>query len=211
MKRVLEANEVERLLGTFSGAPTARRNRALVALMWRSGVRVGEALALRLGDLDSRSGEVAVLHGKGGKARRTAMDRRGWEELDRWLAMRRRLGIGRGAPVFCTLKGGPIAQPYVRTMLRRKAARADLDVRRVHPHAFRHAFALGLAREGKPVDHIRQLLGHASLATTAAYLARVDPAEVLDSARRREAERPLSPEEVATLRGLLARAEAAAT
>ncbi len=188
MKRVLEHAEVEQLLGTFSNAPCAVRNRALVVVLWRSGLRIGEALDLRPADLDrptNGKGWIAVRHGKGDSERVTEMPASAWDTLDRWLTVRRKRvrPLPRNAPVFCTLRGRELSQPYVRTMLRRKARQAGLDTRRVHPHAFRHAFAVELHRNGTPIDHVRRLLGHSSLGVTGAYLARIDPDEVLDSAR----------------------------
>ena len=184
MKRVLDAEEVDALLGTFSRAPTSIRNRALVTTLWRSGLRIGEALDLRPGDLDRDGGRIEVRNGKGGKARTVAMGPLAWDELDRWLVVRRKRGIGSDAPVFCTLGGRPLAQPYIRGLLKRKARQAGFqDASRVHPHAFRHAFAVEMVRAGKPIEHLRRLLGHSSLAVTTAYLSRIDPEETLESAR----------------------------
>lgn len=210
-KRVLDAAEVESLLTTFTKAPTAVRNRALVVTMWRAGLRIGEALDLLPSDLDPEAGRIRVREGKGGKERTVAMGPMAWAELDRWLEVRRGRGIGKTKPVFCTLSGGHMAQPYVRGLLIRKGRQAGIQgAGRVHPHAFRHAFAVELHRAGKPLDHIRRLLGHSSLAITTAYLERIDPAEVLASAQEVDgpAEPPSEVEqlraEVAELRALVA-------
>lgn len=71
-------------------------------------------------------------------------------------------------------------------MLKRLAARADVDPRNVHPHALRHAFAAGLAREGTPMNIIRDALGHSSLAVTDRYLRDVAPVHVETTMRARE-------------------------
>jgi site-specific recombinase XerD len=183
-KRVLEPGEVEALLGTFSRAPTSLRNRALVVVMWRAGLRISEALDLVPDDLDPVAGTITVRHGKGDKERVVGMGPVAWEELHRWLEVRRLRGVGSGAPVFCTLQGNALAPTYVRSMLRRKAHQASLDASRCHPHSFRHAFAVGLHRAGEPLDHIRRLLGHKSLTTTTVYLERIDPSDVIASAQR---------------------------
>jgi site-specific recombinase XerD len=212
-KRVLDASEVESLLATFTKAPTSVRNRALVVTMWRAGLRISEALALLPSDLDHKAGRIRVREGKGGKERTVAMGPMAWAELDRWLDVRRGRGIGNTKPVFCTLPGGEMAQPYVRGMLARKGRQAGIQgTGRVHPHAFRHAFAVELHRAGKPLDHIRRLLGHEDLKTTTAYLERIDPADVLASAQ--EVDGPADPPseveqlraEVAELRALVAAA-----
>jgi integrase/recombinase XerD len=201
--RVLEAGEVEDLLATFSKAPTSVRNRALVVTIWRAGLRVQEALDLLPSDLDPVGGSIRVRHGKGDKERTVAMGPVAWEELHRWLEVRRLRGIGEDAPVFCTLSGRPVNQAYVRGMLKRKAAQAGFEnPLRVHPHAFRHAFAVELSRARKPLDHIRQLLGHRSPATTTIYLQRIDPAEVFASAQ--EVDGPQGQDEMSQIRAELA-------
>ena len=75
----------------------------------------------------------------------------------------------RGGPMFCTLRGDPLQAPYVRLLLKRLAAQADVD-KRVHPHGFRHAFAVELLQAGVDVTTISKLLGHSSIAVTARYL-----------------------------------------
>jgi len=67
--------------------------------------------------------------------------------------------------LFCTLAGGPLDQSYVRLLLPRLAARAEID-KRVHAHRLRHTHAAELAEEGYPVNFIQDQLGHASLAVT---------------------------------------------
>ncbi len=188
--RVLEPGEVSALLRTFGRSPTGVRNRALAVVLWRAGLRVGEALALDPSHLDRASGTVTVHRGKSGP-RVVAMDPLAFDAVDAWLAERRRLGIARGAPLFCTVggkrfeAGRPMPENYPRQMLKRHALRAGLEPDRVHPHALRHAFAVELARAGAPMPVVQRLLGHSSLAVTDAYLRRIDQADVLDWQRRR--------------------------
>ncbi len=208
-QRVLEPGEVETLLGTFSKAPTSVRNRALVVVMWRAGLRIQEALDLLPSDLDPVAGTIRVRHGKGDKERIVGMGPVAWEDLMRWMKVRRLRGAGhRGSPVFCTLQGRPLAPTNVRSMLRRKARQASLDASRCHPHSFRHAFAIGLHRAGEPLDHIRRLLGHRSLTTTTVYLERIDPSDVIASAQRVDG--PAKVSELEQLRARVAHLEALA-
>ena len=194
MKRVLDADEVEQLLSTFTKAPTSIRNRALVVVLWRTGLRISEALALRLSDLDRKGGCLHVHKGKGGKTRIVAMAPSAWDALDDWLRVRKQQQVRTGSPIFCTLrsgvagrhttkKGEPLSPQYAGQVLKRKASQAGIDPTRVHPHALRHAFAVEMVKRGKPVEHLRQLLGHANLAVTSHYLARINPEEALASAR----------------------------
>lgn len=171
-------------------SPTGLRNRALIVVLWRAGLRLNEALDLVPGDVGG--GFLAVRRGKGGKARTVGMDPEAFAVLERWLERRKQLGV-RNAPLFCTLKGGRLDENYVRRMLRRMATRAEVE-KRVHPHGLRHTHANELAEEGVPMPVIQAQLGHASLATTARYLQRVGstPA-VLAAMKRRGWGAPNSP------------------
>jgi site-specific recombinase XerD len=88
--------------------------------------------------------------------------------------------------VFCTLSGDIVAQRYVRNLLRRLARKQGVE-RRVHPHAFRHTFASELVQEGQPLSVVQQALGHGSVVTTAGYLRRIAPANLVEVARNRPA------------------------
>jgi site-specific recombinase XerD len=165
-------------------APTGVRNRALIAVLYRSGLRIAEVLALMPGDLDQEQGTLNVRHGKGDRQRFVSMDQGGWDVLQVWMERRGRLGLNGRHPVFCTLDGRPMQPAYTRSLLPRLARRAGIE-KRVHPHGFRHLFAAELYREGVRIGDIQRLLGHASLAVTGAYLARINPQEALDAVRRR--------------------------
>jgi integrase/recombinase XerC len=116
----LTPSEIQALLRQLSRrAPTGVRNRALIAILYRSGLRIGEALALRPGDIDAAAATINVLHGKGNRSRIVGLDAGAFELLQRWLDVRARLGIGRAQPLFCTLRGRPLGQKDVRAMLQR--------------------------------------------------------------------------------------------
>jgi site-specific recombinase XerD len=182
--------EVEQLLKACSiRAPTGVRNRALIVVMWRCGLRISEALALKPSDYDAEQGTIRVLHGKGDKARTVRIDPGAAAAVDRWLERRRQLVPRKGWPLFCTLTGEPLMSQYVRHMLHHAAERAGIE-KRVAPHQFRHTFAVELTREGRPVWEIQQLLGHASLDGTAHYLAGLDPGTAGDYIRTRVWEEP---------------------
>ena len=126
-----------------------RRLRGLVAVLWRAGLRIDEALALHEADLDRRRGSLLVRHGKGGRRREVGMDDWGWQELDPWLTARVTLPIG---PLLCIINGRTRGRPWTtsgaRAELRRAAARAGVR-RRFAPHQLRHAHAVEMAREGR--------------------------------------------------------------
>ena len=187
---LLTVAEIELLMRQCSRrAPTGVRNRALLAVLWRCGLRIGEALALAPKDLDPDAGTLVVQRGKGGKRRVVGVDAGTVALVGRWLEVRRRRGIPGGAPLFCTLAGRPVGQPYIRHMLPRLARRAGID-KRTHAHGLRHAFAVDMIRSGAPLYTVRDALGHASVGTTQIYLSRVGGHEAVEAMRNREWREP---------------------
>jgi len=192
----LTPDEARRVIGAITGSgPLAVRNRALVALLWRSGLRVGEALALRPSDVDERAGTLNVREGKGRKARVAVIDGEALGHLRAWLEVRRRAGINGRAPIFCTLANGqgprgagvrraglPLDSSYVRRLLPKLGEAAGIE-KRVHAHGLRHSHATELVAAGVPLHVIAGQLGHASTATTDTYLAKIAPAERIAAMR----------------------------
>jgi len=179
-----EAEAIALLKACSTRAPSGVRNRALIAVLWRCGLRISEALALELRDVDLDAGTVRVRHGKGDRSRTVGLDEQTTAMLARWIDRRRKLGPGARAPIFCTLQGGRIDSSYVRRLLPRLARKAGID-RRVHAHGLRHTYAAELAREGTAINVIRDALGHTSLAVTDRYLRDVAPTHVIDTMRAR--------------------------
>lgn len=178
--------EIVQVMKACPDTLSGQRTRALIILLWRSGLRISEALALHEHDLNEREGSILVRRGKGDKRRLAGMDDFGWHELRPWLEARRELPIG---PVFPIVSGPTIGRAWcpsgARTALKRAAEHSGVR-RRIHPHGFRHAFACELAREGVPLHLIQRTLGHANPGITAIYLQGISGVEVLDaiSARR---------------------------
>lgn len=183
---VLTADEMRALIGACSNrAPTGIRNRALIVLMWRCGLRVGEALSLEPRDVDLEAGTVRVRHGKGDRSRTVGIDPQAAAVVGRWIDRRKALGHNGHRKLICTLDGQPLRQDYVRHLLRRLATKAGIE-RRVHPHALRHTYAAELARERVPMNVLRDALGHSTLATTDRYLRDVAPVHVIDVMQARD-------------------------
>lgn len=173
----LTRDEIDRLLSACNKGATGTRNRALIVVMWRAGLRVSEALALVPGNVEERS--LRVLHGKGDKCRVVGMDAVCKAVLDVWMAERRSLGFGNREPIFCTLKGEGLKTSYVRSLMKRLAATARIE-KRVHPHQLRHTMAFELIGEGVRLDVISGQLGHSNLSVTEAYLAHLNPRVIVD-------------------------------
>lgn len=181
---VLTRREVEALLAACSRRGSAGiRNCALIALLYRTGLRISEALALLPKDVDLAAGTVQVLHGKGDRRRVVGLDPGAGAILELWLSRRRELRIGPTRPVFCVIsapsKGRALRAAYVREALKDLARKAGIEGKRVHPHGLRHTHAAELAREGVPLHIIRRQLGHADLRTTQRYIDHLEPLEVV--------------------------------
>jgi len=180
----LTEQEVSALLrGCSQRAPTGIRNRAMVMVMYRTGLRVGEVLALKASDINPAAGTIRVLHGKGNRARVMGIDDGTLATVARWMDTRKAFGLSR-APLFCTLAGKPVSDTYVRAMMKRLGRKGRVD-KRVHAHGLRHTHAFELSAEGVPVNVISRQLGHSSSAVTARYIDHVAPQDVIAMGRSR--------------------------
>jgi site-specific recombinase XerD len=160
------------------------RNAALIATIYRTGLRISECLSIQPKDLDANAGSIRVLNGKGGTTRTVGMDPGAWALLQLWLDRRGALSINGRSLVFCTLQGGPLKTSYIRSLLPRLARKAGIE-RRVHAHALRHSFAYELAAERTPINVVQLVLGHANLATTDTYLRHINPTTAIQTLRSR--------------------------
>jgi len=190
----LTPDEAQALIDAIKGdGPLATRNRALIALLWRSGLRVSEALALKPADLDVNKGTVRVLQGKGKKDRVSAFDGRAQGYLRAWLIVRAGLGLNGRQPLFCAIadgaKGAGARKPgtalhpsYLRQLLPKLGEKAGID-KRVHPHGLRHTHAKELIERKAALNIISGQLGHASVATTNAYAQKLTGEDVIAGMR----------------------------
>jgi integrase/recombinase XerD len=182
--------EAARLVDAISGdGPIAARNRALVSMLWRSGLRITELLALKPSDVDLAAGTVRVLNGKGGEDRVSTIDWRCIGHVRYWEGVRRELGLNGRQRLFCSIGKGETRRPgrpmhpsYVRRLLPKLAARAGIE-KRCHPHGMRHTFSNELLDRGVPLQHISAALGHRHISTTDLYLRRMNPAETVAAIR----------------------------
>jgi site-specific recombinase XerD len=172
--------EAAAIIGSCSPkAPTGIRNRAMLTLLYRSGLRISELLALRPADVNLDQHTVRVLHGKGDKATTRGFHQSADDALMRWMNTRKALGF-RNGPLFCTLAGTPVSDDYVRVLLRRLATKTGIE-KRAHPHGLRHTFAVELRESGADIAVISKLLGHSSIATTARYLDHLTNGQAVDA------------------------------
>lgn len=174
---ILTSDEMRALLAQPSRRyPTGIRNRAILMMLYRSGLRLGELLALMPKDLDHGKRSIRVLDTKTGEPQTRYWHETADDTLRRWEDVRQRLGINGRHTLFCSLKGTPLAPSYVRDMVRREAASAGIG-KRVHPHALRHTFAVELEASGMTMTEISMLLGHSGSNVTSRYLRHLSSAQ----------------------------------
>jgi len=175
LPRHLRPGEIEALVeAPDTSEPLGRRDRALLELLYATGLRVGELVSLDWPDLDLGAQVLRVL-GKGGKERMVPFGRAAAEALRAWLADWAEVRAEAGAdadpeaePVFLNHRGGRLTERSVRRRLDRYVPAAALAAG-VHPHTLRHTFATHLLEAGADLRSIQELLGHASLSTTQRY------------------------------------------
>jgi integrase/recombinase XerC len=150
------------------------RDRAILELLYASGLRVGELMGLDRDDVDLAGGMLRVL-GKGSKERIVPFGSKAMEALRRWYQASQELRAASPEPeaVFLNLRGGRLTDRSVRRILLRRLGEASIHSR-VSPHALRHSFATHLLGAGADLRAIQELLGHSSLSTTQRY-TRVSP------------------------------------
>lgn len=170
----LTVKEVEALLGACDRTtPEGLRDRALLEVLYATGLRRAEVTALDLADVDRVEREIHVRHGKGDKARVVPLTRSAWEPLAGYLE-RGRPALTSQHPdsfgvVFLTARGQRLNVMSFPRLFRALAAKAGIK-KRVTPHVWRRTFATHLLKGKVSLRHIQELLGHERLDTTALYL-----------------------------------------
>jgi site-specific recombinase XerD len=167
----LSIAEVLQVLESYdSSTPPGARNRAVVELLYGSGLRAGECASLRIADLDVGQCQLRVV-GKGDKERIVPIPSLTLERVVDWLRERSlMLDAARGDPgtVFLSIRGRALDPRDIRRIVANgvsKAARAA----GASPHTFRHSFATHLLDRGADLRAVQEMLGHASLSTTQGY------------------------------------------
>lgn len=167
LPRVLDVDRVASLLEIQDERPLAVRDRAIMELLYSSGLRLSELVALDVGDL--RLGEaLARVLGKGQKVRIVPIGHTACQVLGKWLKIRDGLADGGEAAVFINQTGTRLSARSVQARLHRWSLLQGLDTR-AHPHLLRHAFASHLLESSGDLRAVQELLGHADIATTQIY------------------------------------------
>jgi integrase/recombinase XerC len=167
----LALDEVERLLNAPDlSTPKGQRDRALLELLYASGLRVSELVRLDLGEVNLDTGEIRVW-GKGSKERMVLMGKPASEALRNYLEQGRPKLLGdkkKTSALFINRYGQRLPERRVQKMLEDYAKKAGIE-KRVHPHMLRHTFATHLLDGGADLRVVQELLGHAQLSSTQIY------------------------------------------
>lgn len=176
LPKMLTRDEVRALMAQPNlRCPTGLRDRVLLQLMHRCGLRISEACAVRLGDVNWARGDIRVI-GKGDKERTVYADAQTLGLLERWLQERGRHTRTRreDAPMFVSVRTGvrgrQVTTDSIEKMVRRRMLDVGIPREKAHPHCLRHTFASDLLAAGRSIEELRELLGHASVRTTQVYL-----------------------------------------
>ncbi len=162
LKSLLGAPDMETALGL--------RDRAILELLYATGMRVGEIVALAVSAIDWQEREIVVF-GKGSKERVVLMDDHSAELLQRYLQEARARLVGRSPDsgvLFVNRQGQGLNQRSVQRMIQKYVQLAGIE-KRISPHTLRHTFATHLLEGGADLRVVQELLGHASLSTTQIY------------------------------------------
>jgi integrase/recombinase XerC len=166
LPRTLTVDEIFTLVAAAAGDDLlGRRDRAIVELLYSSGLRVGELTALDVGHVDLGEGLVRV-RGKGDKERIVPVGRPARQALKRYLDLRG--APDDSQPLFLNYRGGRLTARSVERNLKKLLLRAGI-LKDASPHALRHSFATHLLDGGADLRAIQELLGHVSLSTTQKY------------------------------------------
>jgi len=170
LPKALSVEAAQRLFDEAPGDdPLLVQDRAMFELLYSSGLRLAELIALDVGDgrLDLRQGEVTVT-GKGSKSRTVPVGEKARQALHAWLSIRAQLAATDEKAVFVGARGRRIAPSVVAGRLAAWARRRGL-AQRVHPHMLRHSFASHVLQSSQDLRAVQEMLGHASISTTQIY------------------------------------------
>ena len=167
LPQTLDADQMARLLEIPAGDALVTRDRAIMELLYSSGLRLAELIGLELPDIDFADRTVRVL-GKGSKARIVPVGRKALEALRAWLKERGSLAKADETALFVGRNGRRLSPRGVQARVAYWARRQGLG-QHVHPHLFRHSFASHLLESSGELRGVQELLGHADISTTQIY------------------------------------------
>ena len=170
LPEVLSLNEIDKIIAAIDlSKPEGQRNKAIIEVLYGSGLRVSELINLQLSKLYMDEGYMLV-EGKGSKQRLVPMSMQALKQIELWKTDRNLLDIKKGNEdfVFLNRRGTKLTRDMIFKIVKELAMLAGIR-KNVSPHTFRHSFATHLLENGANLRAIQQLLGHESITTTELY------------------------------------------
>ena len=163
----LDTDRMARLLDIPGDGPLVDRDRAILELLYSSGLRLAELVDLDCGDVDMRDATVRVT-GKGNKDRIVPVGRKALQALEKWQLSRGQIADAEESALFVSQRGRRISARAVQARVKHWAKQQGIDAN-VYPHLFRHSFATHLLESSHDLRGVQELLGHANISTTQVY------------------------------------------
>jgi integrase/recombinase XerD len=170
LPKALAESEIEGLLRAPPETPLGLRDRAMLELMYASGLRVSELVGITAAQVNLRQGVLRVV-GKGNKERLVPLGDEAAHWLNRYVAEARPVLLkgGRSEALFVSNRREAMTRQMFWTLVKKHAATAGIPAKRISPHVLRHSFATHLLNHGADLRALQLMLGHSSLSTTQIY------------------------------------------
>jgi site-specific recombinase XerD len=171
-RKTLTIDQMNQLLDSIQGDhPLDVRDKAILELLYGTGIRVSECVGLDLADLNLNEGELLIREGKGKKDRFVPLGYHLMDCLKGYLRMRAKLTQkpNSKSALFLTLKSNRIGIHTIENLLKKRLKDAGLPTQDISPHVIRHSFATHLLEGGAGLKHLKEILGHKSIQTTVIY------------------------------------------
>jgi integrase/recombinase XerD len=168
LPEVLSVQEVDDIISSVdTSTPTGLRDRAILEVLYGCGLRVSEAVNLKISDIYSKEGFLRIV-GKGDKERIVPLGEMAAEALDAWFGARTEPCKGFEDTVFLNRFGRSLSRVSMFNMVKKQALAAGVT-KEISPHTFRHSFATHLVENGADLRAVQEMLGHESILTTEIY------------------------------------------
>ncbi len=170
LPEVLSVEEIDRIIGALDMSKLeSTRNRAIIEVLYGSGVRVSELIGIQLSKIYIEE-KYMLIDGKGNKQRLVPLSDESIKQINYWLQDRNQLKIKKGNEdyLFLNRRGGQLTRAMIFKIVKKLSELVGIK-KRVSPHIFRHSFATHLLENGANLRAIQQLLGHESITTTELY------------------------------------------
>ena len=168
LPKLLDVDQTFQLLGIKENDVLAIRDKAIIELIYSSGLRLTEVISLNIDDIDSIDRVLTVI-GKGKKARNLPIGKFAIQAIDDWLKSRQQLvKNNKERALFISNRGSRISPRSVQERIKRWAVKQGLSGN-VHPHMLRHSFASHILESSGDLRAVQELLGHADISTTQVY------------------------------------------